>query len=479
MAEHTITLSLISHTNVGKTTLARTLLRRDVGDAVDQAHVTDVNESYTLTETGDTELRLWDTPGFGDSARLVKRLKISQNPLGWMLSQVWDRFTDRAMWCSQQAVKNVREEADVVLYLVNASEDPLSATYVDMEMEVLTWIGKPVLLLLNQTGPGRGREAEEADEQVWRDHLKEVPVVKAVVGLDAFARCWVQEGELLAKIRPLLPGDKQDRFDAVQAAWKRENLDVFHKAMGVLGRQLAESAGDAEKVSEETMLQKFGLNRYERNKELTEARKGLAERLASRSREAVNSLIVIHSLEGQTERGAGTFNRDSFGVPEKVNESIWSAVGGAGAGLTTGLAADMLAGGATFFGGAVIGVLAGGAGGYFMAKGFNLAKGTDNRVRWSEEHFLEQVQLVLLVYLAVAHFGRGRGAWEDSEYPSYWRTEAKEAAGVEEEKIRKLWKEAGSSKANAESLREELEALLTRCVEKILTGLYPDSDVFN
>ena len=37
-----ITLSLISHTNVGKTTLARTLLRRDVGDALDQEHVTDV-----------------------------------------------------------------------------------------------------------------------------------------------------------------------------------------------------------------------------------------------------------------------------------------------------------------------------------------------------------------------------------------------------------------------------------------------------
>ena len=31
-AEHEIVLSLISHTNVGKTALARTLLRRDVGE---------------------------------------------------------------------------------------------------------------------------------------------------------------------------------------------------------------------------------------------------------------------------------------------------------------------------------------------------------------------------------------------------------------------------------------------------------------
>src|SRR5690606_3808442 len=35
----TISLSLVSHTNVGKTTLARTLLGRDVGTVRDEAHV--------------------------------------------------------------------------------------------------------------------------------------------------------------------------------------------------------------------------------------------------------------------------------------------------------------------------------------------------------------------------------------------------------------------------------------------------------
>jgi hypothetical protein len=38
--ERTVDLSLISHTNVGKTTLARTLLRRDVGEVRDAEHVT-------------------------------------------------------------------------------------------------------------------------------------------------------------------------------------------------------------------------------------------------------------------------------------------------------------------------------------------------------------------------------------------------------------------------------------------------------
>src|SRR5262249_13108922 len=62
----TIALSLIAHTNAGKTTLARTLLGRDVGAVSDAQHVTQEAASYQLIETpeGDT-LLLWDTPGFG------------------------------------------------------------------------------------------------------------------------------------------------------------------------------------------------------------------------------------------------------------------------------------------------------------------------------------------------------------------------------------------------------------------------------
>ena len=44
----TITLSLVSHTNVGKTTLARTLLARDVGEVRDAAHVTDLADMHEL-----------------------------------------------------------------------------------------------------------------------------------------------------------------------------------------------------------------------------------------------------------------------------------------------------------------------------------------------------------------------------------------------------------------------------------------------
>src|SRR5688500_19019225 len=172
----TIDLSLVSHTNAGKTTLMRTLIRRDVGEVADRAHVTSIAEDHVLIETPEGDvLRLWDTPGFGDSVRLLKRLRMSANPIGWFLTQVWDRFTDRAFFNSQLAIRNVRESSDVVLYLVNAAEDPASAAYVAVELQILDWMRKPVLVLLNQTGAPRPRSVEAAEEAAWGVHIAAHP----------------------------------------------------------------------------------------------------------------------------------------------------------------------------------------------------------------------------------------------------------------------------------------------------------------
>src|SRR5262245_23039945 len=242
-----VALSLISHTNVGKTTLARTLLRRDVGEVRDLSHVTLEAERYTLIETtaGD-RLDLWDTPGFGDSVRLKRRLEQSTNPLGWLLSQVWDRFADRAFFSSQRAVRNVRDDAHVVLYLVNAAEDAASA-YVDPEMQILEWIGKPVIALLNQLGPPDAvREA--ADIASWRPRLAAHSLVREVLAFDAFARCWVQEHVLLDRVIELVPAADREGCARLVDAWQARNRDAFETSMQLLAGQLAATALDEETV---------------------------------------------------------------------------------------------------------------------------------------------------------------------------------------------------------------------------------------
>ena len=105
----TLALTLVSHTNIGKTTLTRTLLADDVGEIQDAPHVTSQSQRYLLqTDAEGDQLWLWDTPGFGDSVRLYERLKQQGNPLGWFLSNVWDRWRDKPFYMSQRALVAAR-----------------------------------------------------------------------------------------------------------------------------------------------------------------------------------------------------------------------------------------------------------------------------------------------------------------------------------------------------------------------------------
>ena len=64
----------------------------------------------------------------------------------------------------------------------------------------------------------------------------------------------------------------------------------------------------------------------------------------------------------------------------------------------------------------------GAIGGAGAALAYNQVKGVHGtRVSWSKmarQNFLLEA---VLLYLAVAHFGRGRGYWEESEAPAFWK----------------------------------------------------------
>lgn len=472
-AVNTVTFSLISHTNVGKTTLARTLLRRDVGDALDQSHVTDVAESYPMIEADGARLVLWDTPGFGDTARLLKRLKTSDQPVRWMVSQLWDRLRDRPLWCSQQAVMNVQDEADAVLYLVNAAEKPDTARYITMELEILEWIGKPVILLLNQTGPPQSAEGQEREEADWRGHLARFPSVRAVLSLDAFTRCWVQEGNLMDLIGPLLAEGKRRTFTHLRRVWEKQHLTVFHESMAVLGEQLAGNAADRVPVSKESILQKLGVNRKELQDSMNTAREGLSVRLSQRSVAAMDRMIALHGLEGRSAEQVHPSGDGAFGLPVKINESLWSAVGGALTGAAGGILAELKTGGLLMGGGALTGILLGGTGSYLLARGFNLSRGDDHSVRWTVDHFAAQAEIALLCYLAVAHYGRGRGEWRENDHPEIWRKVTHEVVEEHRRSFDHLWKHAGAKEPDFEDLTAEAVKALTTCAIALLQKLYP------
>ncbi|MBN9697096.1 MAG: GTPase domain-containing protein [Zoogloea sp.] len=476
----TINLSLVSHTNTGKTTLARSLIGRDVGEIRDEAHVTALAERYRMIETpGGDALELWDTPGFGDSARLVQRLRQQDNPVGWFLTEVWDRWRDRPFWSSQQALRNVREEADVVLYLVNASERPGDAGYVALEMEILAWLGKPVLVLLNQLGEPRPGEQDRADEEAWRQHLAGHGFVRRVLPLDAFARCWVQEFTLLDAVSSALPEDRRGTFAGLEEAWRERRLQQFRTSMAVLGEFLATTRSDHEPLSARGMggtLRRLGqLVGMDSDSDAREqAMACLAERLEREVRRTTDQLIEIHGLAGRAAEEVLARVSSDFASREKLGEGQAAALGGILSGALSGLAADLAAGGLTLGGGALIGAVLGAIGSAGAAKAVNLVRGTDSsEVRWSEDSLQRLSVSALLRYLAVAHYGRGRGEWHQGEYPAHWRPLIEEEVERRKTAFSTAWAESDDAGKGAPPHPEPLAGVLADTALALLTRLYP------
>jgi hypothetical protein len=478
-----VTLSLVSHTNVGKTTLARTLLRQDVGEVRDEAHVTETAEGHVLIDTPDgTALRLWDTPGFGDSARLLKRLRRSDNPIGWLLTQVWDRFTDRPFYSSQQAIRHVRDESDVMLYLVNAAEAPAAAGYVEAEMQILGWIGKPVVLLLNQMGPPRGAAAEQADETTWRQHLAPYPWVRDAISLDAFARCWVQEDRLLGVVGTVLPAAKQEAFGHLRDAWRARNLETFEAAMQALAAPLAAAAVDREPVSPAAVRDQIGrwLASIVRGETRTDpdtdrAMTRLAGRLDRSMREATDRLIALHGLSGRAAEEILVRVAGHFETPPRADVAKTGVIGGLVSGALGGLAADLAAGGLSFGAGVLIGGVLGALGLGGAAQAYNVAIGAEEgTVAWSAAFLTQRASAALLRYLAVAHFGRGRGDWVESEHPPHWQGLVEEIVADQAPAWSMLWaRAAGGDRAEIE---RALLPMLTVAARRLLVRLYPEAE---
>jgi hypothetical protein len=490
----TLTLSLVSHTNAGKTTLARTLLRQDVGEVRDAPHVTEFASTHELivSPAGD-RLCLSDTPGFGDSARLVRRLEQQGTPLGWLLSQVWDRWRDRPFWASQQALRHVQADSDVVLYLVNAAESPAAAGYVQAEMRLLAWVGKPVLVLLNQLGAPRGAPEEAADVAAWRAHLAPWPLVQAVLPLDAFARCWIHEATLLATVQRVLNGDAALAMARLAAAWGAQGEALFSEALALLAGCLARAATARQTLDEPAFgladwggpmrtLRRMGTALAGRppsdgDPPAAAAQQALLQGFQADLRACTSALVALHGLHGQAQDEALAQLDGAFTLREKVPEGRAAILGGALTGAVAGLKADILTGGLTLGGGLLAGGLLGALGAAGVARGINIVRGTGQSwVAWSDAALAEAVQVAVLRYLAVAHFGRGRGDWASSDVPAAWQTAVAAAVQRHQAALQAAWRGRGPGAGlpdEALPLQITLQPLLDHLVREVLHALYP------
>ena len=112
-------------------------------------------------------------------------------------------------------------------------------------------------------------------------------------------------------------------------------------------------------------------------------------------------------------------------------------------------------------------------GGAGVARGVNVARGTDRGDRPLGRAFLDGlVTAALLRYLAVAHYGRGRGEWRESEYPAFWREQVALEVASREQALAAIWRSPATG-GDAGEIEARLREALRDIATAVLDRLYP------
>jgi len=333
---------------------------------------------------------------------------------------------------------------------------------------------------LNQLVPPPTQARTESDVGLWRASLGSHRCVRAILPLDAFGRCWVQEDALLEQVQAVLRPELQPAGTRLRAAWHARNLEVFERSMQLLARQLAKVAVDEEPIAQLDVQQKIRgwvadiASRSERGPaEVERAQRMLAERLDIVTREATDAIIQLHGLSGRAATDPLRALAQELSVERPTDQHKASLFGGLLSGAASGIAADLAAGGLTFGAGALIGGVVGALGARGLTQAYNVATGREHgRVRWSDELLTRRVATALLGYLAVAHFGRGRGEFVRPTTPEHWQ-QAIGSMSRHRATLDAAWRSARDG--DRDRTEKTLLEVVTALTREVMTALYPQS----
>lgn len=340
-------LSVVGHTNVGKTSLMRTLMR-DVkfGQVAPASATTRQVEGARLLAAGRAVVELFDTPGLEDAGTLIEQLETDASERHGGPERI------RAFLASGNAAERFEQEArvltqmldsDAALYVIDARE-PVLGKYQD-ELAILSLCARPILPVLNFVANRHSRV------DAWREALSRVGL-HAVAEFDtvvfspeAEARLWRRLATLIDTHAAALDGLIADRES--QAHWQRSSGRAMIAELLVDAAAARRSAGRNDEAA------------------LEDANRSLRQAIAGREQRFVEQLLELyrfaeadyHHLTLPIERGrwaSDPFDSATLAVVGR------RAGGGLAAGAAAGAAVDVATGGLSLGAGTVIGALAAG-----------------------------------------------------------------------------------------------------------------------
>lgn len=251
-----LTLAVVGHTNVGKTSLLRTLTR-DVGfgEVSHRPSTTRHVEGARLSVDGEPLLELYDTPGLEDAIALLDYLERLDRP-GERLDGPARvaRFLEgsEARQRFEQEAKVLRQllASDAGLYVIDARE-PVLAKYRD-ELSVLASCGKPLLPVLNFVSNPQQREPE------WRDALARLGL-HALVRFDSVAPPEDGERRLYESLALLLEHSR-DALQRLITDQQAQRVARKHSALRLIAELLIDCAACRRSVISEKSAEQDAIN---------------------------------------------------------------------------------------------------------------------------------------------------------------------------------------------------------------------------
>lgn len=396
-----IDIAVVGHTNVGKTSLLRTLVRRrDFGVVSDSPGTTRHVESIDLHIDGANAVRYHDTPGLEDSAALLHYLKT----LGTDATPVERVHAflrgPEAQAAFEQEAKVLRKllECDAAIYVIDCRE-PVLPKY-RYEMEILSACAKPVMPVLNFSRAAISHAAQ------WRETLTAYHL-HTCVQFDAVAPFMGAERQLYEDLGVLLRERRAQLQDIIDYLdW--QSLERRRAARELVASLLVSAAAMRRALSpadvQDTERKAALLRRF---------KKDVAAQVAA----CVQALLAVYGFDKNDAEvdvapwTQGRWEADLFSA-HTLKDASQKLGTGAAVGAAVGLVADVALAGLSLGTGTALGAAVGG----LASQGWSqVPRKIANRMRGIEELTLENEVLWVLVgsmvRLCAALEQRGHAAW--------------------------------------------------------------------
>ncbi|MDZ4753850.1 MAG: DUF3482 domain-containing protein [Phycisphaerae bacterium] len=344
-------IAVVGHTNVGKTSLLRTLLRdARFGDVSDRPATTRHAEAAEMraqlradarSSHGSGGLRrdcaiiVTDTPGLEDSSGLLELLEsIDPSPRSDPHTRVmrWLESPDTRFAQEAKAVRQVLDN-DIAIYVIDARERMLGR-HRD-ELTILAACARPIVPVLNFVESSAAHAQQVAD---WRDQLARIGL-HAVVAFDTMIVDEASERRLYEALRTLAP-KHQETFDAFIQSRAQQREHLVEMSAALIADMLIDAAACVRHVDPNDRAA------------VQQAVAALQAALAAREQRCVDDLLALHRFRAEDWVDAnlpvvdGRWGLDLF-HPSAMKELGLTTGRGAAVGAMAGLAVDAVVGGMT------------------------------------------------------------------------------------------------------------------------------------